>query len=59
MNLSHAKTDIDKLMESAVGVWLFDDGKGKVAKDISKEGNDGELVKNPKWVKRMESRGFK
>merc|ERR1712093_785632 len=51
MNLSHAKTDIDELMKSAVGVWLFDEGKGKVAKDLSKEGNDGELVKNPTWVK--------
>ena len=50
-NNSYSKTDIDELMKSAVGVWLFDEGKGKVAKDISKEGNDGELVKNPKWVK--------
>lgn len=25
--------------------------KSKVAKGLSKEGNDGELVKNPKWVK--------
>ena len=51
INTSYAKTDINKLMESAVGVWLFDEGKGQIAKDLSKEGNDGELVKNPKWVK--------
>jgi len=50
INLSHAKTDIDELMKSAVGVWLFDDGAGKVAKDISKEGNDGKVVK-AQWVK--------
>ena len=50
INLSHAKIDIDELMKSAVGVWLFDDGAGKVAKDISKEGNDGKVVK-AKWVK--------
>jgi hypothetical protein len=51
VNTSYSKTDIDELMKSAVGVWLFDEGKGKVAKDLSKEGNDGELVKNPTWVK--------
>ena len=50
INLSHAKTDIDELMKSAVGVWLFDEGKGKVAEDISKEGNDGKVVK-AEWVK--------
>ena len=50
VNLGEAKTDIDKLLESAVGVWLFDEGNGEIAKDISKEGNHGKLVKAPKWI---------
>jgi hypothetical protein len=48
-NLSYS-VNVDKIMESAVGVWLFDEGTGKKAKDISGEGNHGELVKNPEWV---------
>jgi hypothetical protein len=36
--------------DDAVGIWLFDEGKGEVAKDISKEGNDGKLIEKPKWV---------
>lgn len=28
----------------------FDEGSGKVAKDLSKKGNDGQLFNNPKWV---------
>ncbi|MBP95110.1 hypothetical protein CMK18_04100 [Candidatus Poribacteria bacterium] len=50
VNLGEAKTDIDKLLESAVGVWLFDEGNGEMAKDISKEGNHGKLIKAPKWI---------
>ena len=50
VTLSEAKTDIDKLLETAVGVWLFDEGNGEIAKDISKEGNHGKLVKAPKWI---------
>ena len=42
--------NVDKIMESAVGIWLFDEGVGKKAEDISGKGNDGELVKSPKWV---------
>ena len=37
-------------LQSASAVWLFDDGAGKTAKDISGKGNDGELTNNPKWV---------
>ena len=48
-NLSYS-VNVDKIMKSAVGVWLFDEGTGKKAKDISGEGNHGELVKNPEWV---------
>jgi len=36
--------------ESIAAAWLFDEGKGKVAKDISGNDYDGELKKNPLWV---------
>ena len=45
VHISTAEIDF----ETAVGVWLFDEGKGAVAEDISGEGNDGEVVKS-KWV---------
>jgi len=45
-HLSYAKIDTAKI----VGVWLFDEGKGDVAKDSSGNGNDGKLMKNPQWV---------
>ena len=38
-------------LEDAIGVWLFDEGKGEVAKDSSANGNHGELIGGPKWVK--------
>ena len=37
--------------ESIVGAWLFDETNGKVAKDSSGNGNDGNLVGGAKWVK--------
>lgn len=43
-----SSAEIDQ--ESIVGVWLFDEGEGKVAKDSSKNGNDGELEGKPRWV---------
>jgi hypothetical protein len=36
-------------IEGLVGGWLFDEGVGKVAKDISGNGHDGEVI-NAKWV---------
>ncbi len=36
--------------KTAVGVWLFDKGKGDTAKDSSENGNDGTLMNKPKWV---------
>ena len=36
--------------ESVVGLWLFDEGKGKVASDSSGNRNDGEILGGPKWV---------
>ena len=44
----HSSTaEID--FETAVGIWLFDEGKGAVATDSSDAGNDGEVVKAP-WI---------
>ncbi len=37
--------------DSIVGMWLFDDGKGDVAKDSSGNGLDGMLINGPKWTK--------
>jgi len=36
--------------KTCVGMWLFDEGSGNVAKDSSGNENDGEFVENPKWV---------
>ena len=44
--VSSAKID----PETIVGMWLFDEGKGDVAKDSSGNGNDGKLMNGPKWV---------
>ena len=34
--------------ETIVGIWLFDEGNGQIAKDLSEESNDGALMKGPK-----------
>ena len=44
--LSYAKIDL----ATCVGMWLFDEGKGDVAKDSSGNQNDGTLKNGPKWV---------
>lgn len=36
--------------KSIAGIWLLDDGTGKAAVDSSENGNDGELIGDPKWV---------
>lgn len=43
---SEAKID----PKTAVGIWLFDEGKGDRALDSSGKGNDGKLMKGPTWV---------
>lgn len=43
---TYAKIDL----ETCVGAWLFDEGKGDIAKDSSGKGNDGKLMNGPKWV---------
>lgn len=42
-------SDIDP--KTCVGVWIFDENNGEVAKDSSGNQNDGTLVNSPKWVK--------
>jgi len=37
------------LEKNAVGIWLFDEGKGDVAKDSSGKGNDGKIT-GAKWA---------
>ena len=36
--------------KTCVGMWLFDEGKGNIAKDSSGNGNDGTFNGVPKWV---------
>ena len=38
-------------LETVVGMWLFDEGKGNTAADSSENGNDGKLENDPKWTK--------
>ncbi len=38
-----------ELLDDAVGIWLFDEGKGGVAEDTSGNGNDGAIT-GAKWV---------
>lgn len=39
--------------ETAVGVWLLDEGSGDTVADSSGNGNDGEFIGNPKWIDGM------
>ena len=45
--------------KTCVGVWLFDEGKGNIAKDYSGKGNDGKLMNAPKWVAGKFGKGLK
>jgi len=46
VSAGHAKID----METAVGIWLFDEGHGDTVRDYSGNGNDGKLMNGPEWV---------
>ena len=46
VHVSTAEIDL----ETAVGIWLFDEGKGGKAMDLSAAGNDADLEKSPEWV---------
>jgi hypothetical protein len=37
-------------IDDAIGIWLFDDGKGETTADATKNGNDGKLMEGPTWV---------
>ena len=43
----HAVAKVDP--ETLVGMWLFEEGAGDVAKDTSAAGNDGDIVGPKKW----------
>ncbi|MBC8472894.1 MAG: LamG domain-containing protein [Planctomycetes bacterium] len=49
MLTGQSSAKIDK--KNIVGMWLLDKGKGTIAKGSSLNGNDGELMNGPKWVK--------
>ena len=36
--------------DNIMGLWLFDEGNGKTAKDSSENGNDGNIIGGAKWV---------
>lgn len=42
-----------------VGIWLFDEGKGKVVKDASGNGHDGEIVGKVDWADGKFNAGLK
>jgi hypothetical protein len=44
--------------ETIMGLWLFDEGTGKVTKDASGNGNDGDLVKEAEWVEGKFGKGI-
>lgn len=44
------QSSIAVTMDDAIGIWLFDDGKGDTAADSSKNGHEGKLMDNPQWV---------
>jgi hypothetical protein len=50
----NAKVDL----QLTVGIWLFNEGKGDVAKDITKNANDGALKNSPKWVDGKSGKGL-
>jgi hypothetical protein len=47
--VSYAKID----MADVAGMWLFDEDDGDVAEDSSGNGNNGDFMGKPKWVKGM------
>jgi hypothetical protein len=45
IGVAHALDD-----PSLVALWAFDEGEGKVLKDVTGNGHDGNFVGSPKWV---------
>jgi hypothetical protein len=48
LSVISADAAVDK---NTVAVWLFEEGSGKIVKDASGNGHDGEFSGSPKWVK--------
>ena len=48
VSLTNSDAEID--LETAAGVWLFNETAGGTARDSSENGNDGKLEGDPKWV---------
>ncbi len=44
----HSRAELD--INSVKGAWLLDEGGDEIAKDTSRNGNDGTLMNGPKWV---------
>ncbi len=37
--------------KNTVAIWLFNEGRGKVVEDATKNGHDGDIIGNLKWVR--------
>ena len=46
VSIIHAQID----RQAVVGAWLFDEGTGEIARDLSGKSGSGKLIKGPKWV---------
>lgn len=44
------QTSIAVTMDDAIGIWLFDEGKGDTTADASGNSNEGKLMEGPSWV---------
>lgn len=44
--------------KTLVGLWLFDEGSGDVAKDASENGKDGAIMNGPNWVEGKFGKGL-
>jgi len=45
-----AQTSIAVTIDDAIGIWLFDEGKGDTTADASGNENEGKLMEGPSWV---------
>ena len=41
---------ISNASADAIGVWLFDEGNGKIVKDLSGNGHHGEIIGEVAWA---------
>ena len=57
MYTSQSEAKIDP--ETALGVWLFGEGSGNIARDSSGQGNEGKIENGPKSVDRKSGEALK